>query len=158
MGADRLATMDWYKDAPFGWAYSFLFLLAMARANTTYWLGRGIAAGVQHTRFQHLLTGPIYQRAQKFITRWGIFAVPLSFLTIGIQTAVNASAGVGRMPLARYIPSVIVGCLLWALLYSTVGMAVFMAWFALGWQWIVAGAIVVAVATVAWIRYRRREG
>ena len=96
----------------------------MARANTTYWLGRGIAAGVKHTRFQHLLTGPIYQRAERFIQRWGIFAIPLSFMTVGIQTAVNASAGVARMPLARYLPSVIVGCLIWAAIYSTVGMAV----------------------------------
>lgn len=150
--------MDWYKDAPFGWAYSFLFLLSIARANTTYWVGRGIAAGVQHTRFQHVLTGPIYQRAQRFITRWGVWAVPLSFLTVGIQTAVNASAGMGKMPLSRYIPAVIVGCLLWALLYSTIGMAVLLAWFALGWQWIVAGAIVVGITTFAWIRYRRQNG
>jgi membrane protein DedA with SNARE-associated domain len=149
--------MDWLRDAPFGWAYAFLFLLAMARANTTYWLGRGIAAGVKHTRFQHLMTGPIYQRAERFIQRWGIFAIPLSFMTVGIQTAVNASAGVARMPLARYIPSVIVGCLIWATIYSTVGMAVIYAWIALGWQWIVAGALVVAIVTFAWIRYRRRD-
>ncbi|MFF5792087.1 DedA family protein [Paeniglutamicibacter sp. NPDC012692] len=150
--------MDWLRDAPFGWAYAFLFLLAMARANTTYWLGRGIAAGVKHTRFQHLMTGSIYQRAERFIQRWGIFAIPLSFMTVGIQTAVNASAGVARMPLARYIPSVIVGCLIWATIYSTVGMAVVYAWIALGWQWIVAGALVVAITTFAWIRYRRQDG
>lgn len=150
--------MDWLRDAPFGWAYAFLFFLAMARANTTYWIGRGVAAGVKHTRFQHLLTGPIYQRAERFMKRWGIFAIPLSFMTVGIQTAVNASAGVARMPLVRYLPSVIVGCLIWATIYSTVGMAVVYAWLALGWQWIVAGAIVVGIVTVAWIRYRRRDG
>lgn len=150
--------MDWLQDAPFGWAYAFLFLIAMARANTTYWLGRGVAAGVKHTRFQHLLMGPIYQRAERFIQRWGIFAIPLSFMTVGIQTAVNASAGVARMPLVRYLPSVIVGCLIWATIYSTVGMAVIYAWIAIGWQWIVAGAIVLAIATVAWIRFRRQGG
>lgn len=150
--------MDWLKDASFGWAYAFLFLLAMARANTTYWVGRGLAAGVKHTRFQHVMTGPIYQRAERFIQRWGIFAIPLSFMTVGIQTAVNASAGVARMPLVRYIPSVIVGCLIWATIYSTVGMAVVYAWIAIGWQWIVAGALVVGIITFAWIRHRRRNG
>lgn len=148
--------MDWLQDEPFGWVYAVLFLIGMARANTTYWLGRGIAAGVKHTRFQHLLTGPIYQRAGRFMQRWGVFAIPLSFMTVGIQTAVNASAGVARMPLVRYLPSVIVGCLIWAAIYSTVGMAVIYAWIAIGWQWIVAGAIVVAIVTIAWIRYRRR--
>lgn len=149
--------MAWLRDAPFGWAFAFLFLLAMARANTTYWIGRGIAAGVEHTRFQHVLTGPIYRRAERFIQRWGVFAIPLSFMTVGIQTAVNASAGVARMPVLRYLPAVIVGCLIWATIYSTVGMAVIYAWLALGWQWIVAGALVLLIATLAWIRYRRRN-
>lgn len=148
--------MDWLSDAPFGWVFAFLFLLSMARANTTYWVGRGIAAGVEHTRFQHVLTGPIYRRAERFIQRWGIFAVPLSFLTVGIQTAVNASAGVARMPLARYLPAVVAGCLIWATIYSTVGMAVIYAWLALGWQWIAAGALAVVVLALAWIGHRRR--
>lgn len=149
--------MDWLRDAPFGWAFAFLFLLAMARANITYWIGRGIAAGVEHTRFQHLLRGPIYQRAERFIQRWGVFAVPLSFMTVGIQTAVNASAGVARMPLLRYLPAVVAGCLIWATIYSTVGMAVIYAWLALGWQWIAAGALLLLVATLAWIRHRRKD-
>ncbi|GAA5226589.1 DedA family protein [Paeniglutamicibacter antarcticus] len=149
--------MDWLRDAPFGWAFLFLFLLSMARANTTYWLGRGIAAGVKHTRFQHVLTGPIYRRAERFIQRWGILAIPFSFMTVGIQTAVNASAGVARMTLVRYLPAVFVGCLIWATIYSTVGMAVVYAWLALGWQWIVAGALVLVIVTLAWIRHRRHS-
>ncbi|MEE1620925.1 DedA family protein [Zafaria sp. J156] len=148
--------MDWLRDAPFGWAYLFLFAIAMARANTTYWIGRGVAAGVRHSRFEHFLEGPIYRRAQRFMARWGVLAVPLSFLTVGIQTAVNGSAGVSKMPLARYLPAVTAGCLLWALVYSTVGMAVIYAWIALGWQWILVAAILVAAGTLLWIRHRRR--
>ena len=66
-------------------------------------------------------------RAQRLSARLGIVAVPLSFLTIGVQTAINFSAGFTLMPLRRYLPAVIVGCLLWALLYSTVGMVGFAA-------------------------------
>jgi membrane protein DedA with SNARE-associated domain len=150
--------MDWLREAPFGWAFAFLFALAMLRANTTYWIGRGIAAGVRHTRFEHYLTGPIYRRARRFMDRWGVLAVPLSFLTIGIQTAVNASAGVSRMSLPRYLPAVVVGCLLWALVYATVGMAVLYAWLALGWPWVLGAVLLVAAATLAWIAYRRRTG
>ncbi|MDN5754546.1 MAG: DedA family protein [Arthrobacter sp.] len=150
--------MDWLREAPFGWAYLFLFLLSMARANTTYWVGRGVAAGVSHSRFEYVLEGPIYRRAQRFVARWGILAVPLSFLTIGIQTAVNASAGMSRMPLSRYLPAVIVGCLMWALIYATVGMAVVYAALAVGWQWIALAGVVVVAGAVLWIRYRRRNG
>ncbi len=35
-------------------------------------------------------------------------AVPLSFLTTGVQTADNFSAGLTRMPLQRNLPAVIV--------------------------------------------------
>jgi membrane protein DedA with SNARE-associated domain len=149
---------EMFSSLPFGIAYVGLFLGAMLRANTTYWIGRGIARGTEHSRFKHFMTGPIYERAQRFMERWGIFAVPLSFLTVGIQTAVNASAGVSRMSLKRYLPSVIAGCLIWALIYSTVGMAVILAWLEVGWQWVVAGAIVVGIVTWAWIKYRRRDG
>ncbi len=150
--------MDWLREAPLDWAYLFLFLLAMARANITYWIGRGVVAGVSHSRFERFLEGPIYLRARRFVARWGILAVPLSFLTVGIQTAVNASAGMSRMPLARYLPAVVVGCLLWALIYATVGMAVVYAALAVGWQWIVLAVALLAVGTVLWIRYRRRNG
>lgn len=50
--------------------------------------------------------------------------VPLCFLTLGVQAAVNASAGVSRMPLRRYLPAVTVGALAWALMYTTIGMAI----------------------------------
>lgn len=149
---------EMFSSLPFGLAYVGLFLGAMLRANTTYWIGRGIARGAEHSRFKHFLEGPIYERAQRFTERWGIFAVPLSFLTVGIQTAVNASAGMGRMSLKRYLPAVTVGCLIWALIYSTVGMAVVLAWLELGWQWVVATAIVLGIVTWAWIKYRRRDG
>lgn len=150
--------MDWLREAPFGWAYLFLFCGAMVRANTTYWIGRGIAAGVSHSRFEHVLQGPIYQRARRFMARWGILAVPLSFLTVGIQTAVNASAGISRMPQVRYLPAVVVGCLMWALIYATVGMAVVYAALAVGWQWVALAVVLLVVGTLLWIRYRRRNG
>ena len=54
--------------------------------------------------------------------------VTLSFLTVGIQTLVNLAAGVLRMPLRRYLPALIVGAIIWAFLYATVGFASFAAW------------------------------
>lgn len=147
--------MQWIEDAPYLVTYLFFFLGAMIRANTTYWIGRSIAAGVKHTRFQRVLRGPIYLKSQALLARWGVFAVPLSFLTVGVQTAVNATAGITRMPLRRYLPAVIVGCLIWALVYTTVGLAFIYAWIALDWPWLVG--IVLLVALVLWLILRRRK-
>ncbi|MFY9679940.1 DedA family protein [Glutamicibacter protophormiae] len=151
-------TIAWLIDgAPYAITFAFFFCLAFARGNATYWMGRGIAKGVEHTRFERHLHGPAYLRAQRFIARWGMLAVPLSFLTVGIQSAVNASAGVSRMPVRRYLPAVAVGAIAWALLYTTIGMAVFYAWLALDWPWLVGGALVIALAAAVTIRMRKRR-
>jgi membrane protein DedA with SNARE-associated domain len=46
----------------------------------------------------------------------------LSFLTVGFQTLANLAAGVGKMPLRRYLPALVLGGLIWAVLYATVGL------------------------------------
>lgn len=125
--------MDRIAEQPFAVAFASLFVIVMLRANATYWLGRGaLYGGTLSEKLAHRLEGPTMKRAQHFAARFGVIAVPLSFLTIGIQTAINFSAGFTRMPLRRYLPAVIVGCVLWALLYSTVG---FVGWGAITAVW-----------------------
>lgn len=120
--------MTWISEQPFALAFVLLFTIVMLRANATYWLGRGaLNGGRLSKKMARHLEGPTMLRAQRLSARLGIVAVPLSFLTIGVQTAINFSAGFTLMPLRRYLPAVIVGCLLWALLYSTVGMVGFAA-------------------------------
>ncbi len=115
--------MNWIAEQPFALAFVSLFVIVMLRANATYWLGRGaLSGGRLSQKMARHLEGPTMLRAQRLTARLGIVAVPLSFLTIGVQTAINFSAGFMLMPLRRYLPAVTVGCLLWALLYSTVGM------------------------------------
>lgn len=117
-------SFDSILQLPIGWAYLTLFVIVMLRANGTYWAGRLIVAGGRLSpRIKRFLDGPTMARAKEFSARWGALAVPLSFLTIGVQTAVNLSAGALRMPLGRYVPAVTLGCLLWALIYSTIGLA-----------------------------------
>lgn len=125
--------MDRIAEQPFAIAFSTLFVIVMLRANATYWLGRGaLRGGRLSERFAHRLEGPTMQRAQRLSARYGVIAVPLSFLTVGVQTAINFSAGFTVMPLRRYLPAVTVGCVLWALLYSTVGMV---GWTAIATLW-----------------------
>lgn len=117
--------MDSIVSLPFVWAFLILFVIVMLRSNGTYWAGRGLAAGGRKTKLQKHLDSPSAQRAEKIIARWGAPAVSVSFLTIGIQTAINMSAGLGRMPLRRYIPATVVGSIAWACIYATIGLAAF---------------------------------
>lgn len=117
--------MDNIVSLPFVWAFLILFVIVMLRSNATYWAGRGLAAGGRKTKMQKYLDSPAVLRAEKAIARWGAPAVSVSFLTIGVQTAVNMSAGLGRMPLRRYIPATIVGSIAWACIYATIGLAAF---------------------------------
>ncbi len=104
-----------------------LFVIVMLRANATYWLGRAIVARTGRSRFARVLNSRPYAVGAIWINRWGAPAVALSFLTVGVQTMVNLSAGAARMPMRRYLPSVVVGSVAWAFLYGTVGFAGFIA-------------------------------
>ena len=146
---------------PFGWAYLALFVIVMLRANATYWVGRAVMGrGRRSPRLQRLLESRAMLLAEGFITRWGVLAVPLCFLTIGVQTAVNLTAGILRMPLTRYLPAVTLGALIWALIYSTIGFAALYAvlFGVAGSPWALV-ALAVAVAAVAGLLwFHRRHG
>ncbi len=90
---------------------------------------------------------PGYRRAADRLNRWGAPVVAASFLTIGVQTAINLAAGANRMPLVRYIPATVVGSTAWAFLYGTVGFVGFEA-LALLWEHSPAIAIAAGVAAV----------
>ncbi len=133
-------------DAPLAVVVLALFVIVMLRANGTYWLGRALAAGARRSRWEKVLESRHYATGARWLNRWGAPAVSLSFLTIGIQTMVNLAAGVAQMPLRRYLPAVIVGCVMWAFLYGTVG---FIGWVAVGALWDRSPALTVALLALA---------
>jgi membrane protein DedA with SNARE-associated domain len=100
----------------------------LLRAGGTYALGRAARSGAARTeRVQRLVDSPRFLRAQDLVTRWGAPIVVLSFLTVGFQTLANLAAGVGKMPLRRYLPALVIGGLIWAVLYASVGLITFAA-------------------------------
>lgn len=109
------------NELPLALAFLALFAIVMVRANATYWIGRGLRAGASRSRWGLRLDSSAMSRAERLVARWGAGAVVVSFLTIGLQTAINATAGALRMPVRRYLPAVVLGCLLWATVYSTLG-------------------------------------
>jgi membrane protein DedA with SNARE-associated domain len=115
--------VDFFRGLPFPLAVGALFMIVLVRAGGTYALGRAARSGASRTRrVQRLVSSPRFIRAQQLVERWGAPIVVLSFLTVGFQTVANLAAGVGRMPLRRYLPALVIGGLIWAVLYATVGL------------------------------------
>ena len=97
------------EDLVAGWPFWAVFVVlwvgAVARGTATYWVGRGVRAGGARSRWAHHLDRPVVARAELWVRRIGPPAVTLGFLPVGVQTAINASAGMLRMPLRHFVPS-----------------------------------------------------
>lgn len=151
------------------WAVGiFLFCVVLLRAQATYFVGRWAHSGAaklatnpeSHPRLSRVsarLTGPGVDRAQAFLDKWGFIGIPLSFLTVGLQTLVNGTAGYTRMRWDLYTLAMLPGCVLWAGLYLAVGASVIGLWQVSPWLFLGAVVAVVAVAWLA-IRLRRSAG
>lgn len=151
----------WLRDQPFGILLVSLMVIVFCRAQATYWLGRLARAGANRTRLSRYLEGGRGNRATQLLDRYGLPAITLSFLTVGLQTAINATAGVLGIRWPRYTVAMLPGCLAWALIYATVGFAALEAWVALAAHspyapWIAVLVVVAVVVAVVLIRRRRR--
>ncbi|WP_046468099.1 DedA family protein [Allosalinactinospora lopnorensis] len=139
--------------------YSTLFGIVFLRTQATYWIGRGVGAGLERSRYAERL-GERLRRAQKLINRFGPPAVTVSYVTWGVQTAVHFAAGAMRMHFVRYLVAMLPGCALWAAIYSLGGMAVLGVW----WNLFVhspcvavAAAVLLAALTAGGVYLNRRK-
>jgi len=143
---------SWFDDSPFPVAFAVLFGIVFLRAQGTYWIGRAVTAGLLHTRVASWMTSPRMTTAVDRLNRWGLPLVTVSFLTVGLQTVVNAAAGLIRMPWLRYTIAMLIGCAAWAAIYATVGIAAFEASLALAarspWALVAVFAALLVVAVV----------
>lgn len=152
---------SWLESWPFVWLYLFFVLGAALRSQALYWLGRGAAAGALRSRWADRLDGPRVRRAVRLIERWGMPVVPLSFLTVGLQSAVHGASGLLRLHWLRYTLWSVPGWLVWALVWTGGGTAAVYGSAALAARspWALAGVatVVAASAVVLVVRRRRRR-
>ncbi|WP_062464257.1 DedA family protein [Demequina soli] len=155
------------EDGPWWWLFGALVVIVFVRTQATYWIARWARAGAdavadkaeaQHSkraRIARRFSGPAMTKAQAFTERWGWIAIPLSFLTLGIQSLVNGGAGYARMHWGRYTAAMLPGCLLWALSYEVIG---FSAWQAFTTSpWVLLGSLLLVGALVWLVVARRRR-
>ena len=151
--------LDWIDGQPFLIAAAFLTLVAGVRSQATYWVGRGVRAGAIRTKWAQKMASDKGTRAVDLIQRWGWPIIPLSFLTVGLQTAVQAAAGVLGWRWLPYTLAAIPGWLLWGCIYAAGGLAAFAALFSLtsrAW-WLAVVVVVLIAAIIAAVIWRRRR-
>ncbi|WP_307802345.1 DedA family protein [Cellulomonas fengjieae] len=157
---------------PLAVAVAGLFVIVMARSHATYWAGRGVVRGAQvvhehegapewwHATIRRLEAWTDTRSAQRgldLVRRWGAIGVTLAYLTVGVQTAVFAAAGLIRMPYPRFFLASLPGAVAWAVVWATIGFGALWAAVALFTTspWALAGALVVVGILVAWLLRRR---
>ena len=155
-------------------AVAGLFVIVMARSHATYWAGRGVVRGARavdaHEGAPSWWHGSIRRleawtgtrsaaRGLDLVRRWGPIAVTLAYLTVGVQSAVFAAAGLVSMPYLRFAIASVPGALAWALVWATIGLGALWGAFALFTRspWALAGAVLVLVALVGWPLVARRR-
>lgn len=133
-------------ELPFLAVWALLYVVVLCRAGGTYALGRLARSGAARVRsLERLFATERYRRVEATLDRWGAPLVAVSFLTVGIQTLVNAAAGAGRMSLWRYLPALAVGGAAWALIYAAVGFVGVAAVASAYARWPVATIVVTAL-------------
>ena len=148
---------DWFDALPIEIALAFMWVVGIVRTSIVYALGALAAeGGARLDRIRKAMDSPLYRKARRLINRWGVIAVPLCFLTVGLQTAVIITTGFTKMPLRRWVPAMLVGTFMWACIYTTIGFAILAALGLEPWMFPLALAIVIAVMViVAQLRERR---
>ena len=134
-----------------------MWVVGIVRTSIVYALGALAAeGGARLDRIRKAMDSPLYRKARRLINRWGVIAVPLCFLTVGLQTAVIITTGFTKMPLRRWVPAMLVGTFMWACIYTTIGFAILAALGLEPWMFPLALAIVITVLViVTQLRERR---
>ena len=134
---------DWFDALPIEVALAFMWVVGIVRTSIVYALGALAAeGGARLDRIRKAMDSPL------LINRWGVIAVPLCFLTVGLQTAVIITTGFTKMPLRRWVPAMLVGTFMWACIYTTIGFAILAALGLEPWMFPLALAIVITVLVI----------
>ena len=124
---------EFTSTGPFPLVFLTLTLLVASRSNLVYGIGRygrrvtisgREPSGGFRRRAWQWANAKRTQRAMDNIKKRGWIVISLAYLTIGIQTVVNVAAGVVGLSWPKYNLAAFPGWLAWALIYSTVGFAV----------------------------------
>ena len=108
--------LNWVASLPLWLATTFLFVVVFFRAQCTFWLGKLSYHGILKTKWGKKLEKNSETSAGILaIQKMGWPIIPLSFLTVGFQTAVQFGAGLTNWSWYKYTLAAIPGYLAWGI-------------------------------------------
>lgn len=113
---------------------------------------------------RHVLSPGQLRRIAAFYGRWGIWTVFLARFLPGLRAVVPAFAGVSHLPFHRVAPplaaasAIWYGALFWGGMQAARSLPLLEEWLAGVNRWLLAVAVVVALAVGVWWIRTRREG
>ena len=118
--------LNWVASLPLWLATTFLFVIVFFRAQCTFWLGKLSYHGILKTKWGKKLEKNSETASGIIaIQRIGWPIIPLSFLTVGFQTAVQFGAGLTNWSWFRYTLAALPGYLAWGFIYAIGGLSLF---------------------------------
>ena len=124
---------DFLTSGPALGYYLFLFMVVALRSTAMYGVGRyghylAMKAKKPEGGFRLKIWNWVHAEStvngMDLLRRRGWIAIPLCFLTVGVQSVITVSAGAIGMSVPMWIASAFAGWLAWAAIYSTIGFAV----------------------------------
>ncbi len=126
-------------------------------------LGRWLGGPLRSSRLGRLIGEHNWDLAERYLRRRGMLAVFVSRYLPVLHSLVPAVAGMARMPYRRFMLATVPACVLWALVYVSVGSFAVASYEALGkqlnWAGVVfVGIILIFVALVWLVRRKLQRG
>ena len=123
-----------------------------------YWLGRAVRAGRVQASWAQKHAADKQRLAGERLELWGWPLIPISYLMIGMQTAVQMTAGLTGWRWGRYTLASVIGWVVWGAIYGMGGMVVLTGVVILAIHaWWMAAVFVFAITTAVVLIVRLRR-
>ncbi|MBV9445236.1 MAG: DedA family protein [Streptosporangiaceae bacterium] len=136
-------------------------LAELGGSYTSYFVGRIGGRPLVHRVGRYVLvTESDINRAERFLTGRGIWAVPVARMLPFVRAFTSIVAGLTQMPAVRFGVLSLIGTVIYAAVLSSIGYGVGSAWQSVSHSLAIAGYIIfalVVVAIVGFIAYRWRQ-
>ncbi|RAY10924.1 DedA family protein [Actinomadura craniellae] len=146
------------QDPRLWWSLGVLFLYTVARAQTLYWVGRGMGLGFHSSPLGRRVGRERMERIERAIHSRGSVVLLVAAFIPFVRIGVWGAAGVTRLPFARFVLFGTLGAALYSVVLGLGGYALLVAWLELAERSpVLAGALPVAVAGLVILLIRRRR-
>lgn len=124
-------------------------------------LGRWVGGPIRNSRLGRFIGERNWMLAERYLQRRGTLAVFVSRYLPVLHSVVPAVAGMAGMPYRRFMLATIPACMLWALVYVSVGSVAAASYEALGsqlnWAGVVFVGVILTFVVLAWLVRRQLQ-